>query len=67
MTALANRHTLTVEQTAQILGVGRSACYAAVNRGEILASRSAAGDWSPAPSSEPMPGLGPEDDHMLEG
>lgn len=33
------RTTLTVEQTAEVLGLGRSAAYAAANRGELPAVR----------------------------
>ena len=36
---LAGRATLTVEQTAQILGLGRTAAYDAARRGELPTGR----------------------------
>jgi excisionase family DNA binding protein len=32
---MAERLTLTIEETAELLGVGRSTCYDAARRGEI--------------------------------
>jgi excisionase family DNA binding protein len=33
------RPTITVEEAAEILGIGRSAAYAAIHRGELAAIR----------------------------
>jgi excisionase family DNA binding protein len=37
ITAAVRRRTLTVEEAGRVLGLGRSAAYAAVKRGEIPA------------------------------
>jgi excisionase family DNA binding protein len=36
---MAERLTLTIEETAELLGVGRSTCYDAARRGEIRTVR----------------------------
>lgn len=46
----ANRPTITVEQAAQALGVGRSAAYASVTRGEIPSIRVARRVLIPVPA-----------------
>ena len=35
MTLLRERETITVEEAARVLGIGRSAAYEAVHRGDI--------------------------------
>jgi excisionase family DNA binding protein len=62
MTALANQHTFTVEQAARMLGIGRSACYAAVNRGEIPSLKIGRRRLVPRAKLEAMLGLSPEAD-----
>jgi excisionase family DNA binding protein len=60
--SVTDRLTLTVEEAAEALGIGRSAAYAAVIRGEIPCIKLGRRRLIPRAKLEVMLGLSPEDD-----